>query len=74
MALVLVREIELNLNVTVPCHHPLFAWAFNHASWLMCRFLPNGGLTPYEVAFGREGQGHFVRFASVGLHRFEGHS
>ena len=47
-AMTLIYHLELQLRMSFPVTHPLFSWSFVHACWLLNRFVPKGGATPFE--------------------------
>ena len=65
----LVEQVERSLGVTdkllFTAHHPLYAWAVIHASWLHCRFAVSNGETPYERCTGKEYHGKICLFAET---------
>ena len=62
-AMTLIYHLELQLRMSFPVTHPLFSWCFVHACWLLNRFVPKGGATPFEAVCGREYDGRIACFA-----------
>ena len=48
-ASVLLRALTGKIGFEVKPQHPLFAWAFVHAGWVLTRFSVKAGVTPYEL-------------------------
>ena len=59
----LIYHLELQLRMSFPVTHPLFSWCFVRACWLLNRFVPKGGTTPFEAVCGREYDGRIACFA-----------
>ena len=51
-AAVFLHALTAKIGFDVKPQHPLFAWAFVHASWTLTRFSVRAGTTPYEVVAG----------------------
>ena len=62
----LLSMYEAEAKVKVGTSHPLHAWSFRHASWILNRYvLRPGGLTPYEIVHGRPYSGKVIPFGEV---------
>ena len=62
MAGVLLRQLSTNIGHEVPANHPLFAWAFRHAGWLIDRFIAKANTTAYEVVRGHSYRGKLCQY------------
>ena len=51
-ASVYLHALTSKIGFDVKPQHPLFAWAFVHASWTLTRFAVKAGMTPFEVIAG----------------------
>ena len=51
-ASVYLHALTSKIGFDVKPQHPLFAWAFVHASWTLTRFSVRAGTTPFEVVSG----------------------
>ena len=51
-AMVLLQSVEEKIGHRVPVNHPLCSWSFKHAAWLLNRYCPRQGITPYEFVHG----------------------
>ena len=51
-ASVFLHALTAKIGFEVQPQHPLFAWAFVHASWTLTRFSVKAGMTPFEVIAG----------------------
>ena len=51
-ASVFLHALTSKIGFDVQPQHPLFAWAFVHASWTLTRFAVRAGMTPFEVVAG----------------------
>ena len=56
--------VELTWNVKVTVNVPIFPWMPPHASWLLSRFQPWHGKTPYEAVRGKIFAGGTCPFSS----------
>ena len=48
MAGILLEDYEDKVKTHVATGHPLHSWSFRHAAWLLNRFNPQQGMTPFE--------------------------
>ena len=62
MAGVLLRQLSTNIGHEVPANHPLFAWAFRHAGWLIDRFVTKANTTAYEFFRGHAYRGKLCQY------------
>ena len=44
-----LHALRAKIGFEVKSQHPLFDWAFVHASWTLTRFSARAGTTSYEV-------------------------
>ena len=51
-ASVFLHQLSQNIGFEVPAQHPIFAWAFCHAAWIISRYTVTSGVTPYELVAG----------------------
>ena len=51
-ASVYLHALTSKIGFDVKPQHPLFAWAFVHASWTLTRFAVKAGMTPFGVIAG----------------------
>ena len=56
--------VELIWNVKATVNVPIFPWTPPHASWLLARFQPWQGKTPYEAVRGKIYAGGTFPFSS----------
>ena len=50
----LMHSLQCKLGgVVISSNHALWTWSMRHAAWLLNRFNPHQGLTPYEVVYGK---------------------
>ena len=63
MAGVLLQQLSLNIGHEVPANHPLFSWSFQHAAWILDRFITKAGTTPYELIRGHAYRGKLCQYA-----------
>ena len=63
-ALTLLKGTEENAGILIAHTHPIFSWAFRHASWILNRYHRRSGtgMTPYEWISGRPFQGQLAEF------------
>ena len=63
-ALTLLKGTEENAGILIAHTHPIFSWAFRHASWILNRYHRHSGtgMTPYEWISGRPFQGQLAEF------------
>ena len=48
-------EARLRLSKPLPSSHPIVAWMFSHAAWLLSKYAVNAeGRTPWGLLHGRE--------------------
>ena len=59
---VLIQQLEMNIGHEIPAKHPLFSWAFCHASWLIDRFVSKANVTAYELIRGHSYRGKLCQF------------
>ena len=58
----LVHHAEQKCLVKLEPQHPLVAWSYLHAAWLLNRFHQCGQCTAFEAAFGRKYNGKITTF------------
>ena len=63
MAGVLLQQLSSNIGHEVPANHPLFSWSFQHAAWILDRFITKAGTTPYELIRGHAYRGKLCQYA-----------
>ena len=63
-ALTLLKGTEEHAGILIAHTHPIFSWAFRHASWILNRYHRHSGtgMTPYEWISGRPFQGQLAEF------------
>lgn len=44
-----MRNVQKNLGIVIPSTHGLWTWALRHSAWLLNRFSPVRGATPFEL-------------------------
>ena len=59
---VLIQQLQMNIGHEIPAKHPLFAWAFCHASWIIDRFVTKANVTAYELIRGHSYRGKLCQF------------
>ena len=59
---VLIQQLRMNIGHEIPAKHPLFSWAFCHASWLIDRFEAKANVTAYELIRGHSYRGKLCQF------------
>ncbi len=62
MAGVLLQQLSLNIGHEIPASHPLFAWAFQHAGWLIDRLVTKANTTAYELIRGHSYRGKLCQY------------
>ena len=62
MAGVLLQQLSMNIGHEVPANHPLFSWSFQHAGWILDRFITKAGTTPYELIRGHAWRGKLCQY------------
>ena len=62
MANTLLDMVRQRTGLVLGSSHPIFAWAFGHAAWLLNRYRVTGNLTSYERACGARYSGRIVPF------------
>ena len=58
---VLLQQLSMNIGHEVPANHPLFAWAFQHAGWLIDRYITKANVTAYELIRGHAYRGRLCQ-------------
>ena len=59
---VLLQQLSMNIGHEVPVNHPLFAWAFQHAGWLIDRYVTKANVTAYELIRGHAYRGRLCQY------------
>ncbi len=62
MAGVFLRQLSMNIGHEIPANHPLFSWAFQHAGWLIDRFITKANTTAYELIRGHSYRGKLCQY------------
>eukprot|EP00435_Cladocopium_sp_Y103_P012149 s5547_g3.t1 len=59
----LMHSLQLKLGgVVISSNHALWTWSMRHAAWLLNRFNPHQGLTPFEVVYGKPYDGQICEY------------
>ena len=54
--------LQSKLGIKIGSDHALWTWAARHASWVLNRFQPVKGATPYELVCGKSYKGLFAEY------------
>ena len=63
-ASVLLNQLSSNLGHEVPVRHPLFAWSFSHAAWILDRFSLKANTSAYRLVRGHDYRGKLCEFGA----------
>ena len=56
-------ECRLRRDKPFPCSHPIVAWLFEHAAWILSKIVVNhDGRTPWGLLHGREARERMAEF------------
>ena len=56
-----IDGVQSRLGIKIGSDHALWTWATRHASWVLNRFQPVKGATPYELVYGTSYKGLLAR-------------
>ena len=62
MAGVLLQQLSMNIGHEIPANHPWFSWAFQHAGWLIDRFVTKANATACELIRGHSYRGKLCQY------------
>ena len=58
----LMHYMSEQVGVDFSSNSPWWSWALRHAAWLINRFSPTKGMSPFEIVHGKEFTGKLCRF------------
>lgn len=59
----LMEQLQSNIKMKIGTSNPFWSWSAGHAAWLLNRYKPVRGATPYELVHGRPYRGVLAAFA-----------
>ena len=63
----LMEQLQSNIKIMIGTSNPLWSWGARHAAWLLNRYRPVRGATPYELVHGRPYRGVLAAFWRANL-------
>ena len=63
----LMHYMSAQVGIDFSFHSPWWSWARRHASWLLNRFGPAKGMSPYEIINGKKYTGKVCRLENLFL-------
>jgi hypothetical protein len=55
-------QLQIKLGLKIGTSNPLWSWAASHSSWLLNRYRPVRGATPFELVHGKVYPGSLALF------------
>ena len=63
LACSLMHNVQKRLSTILSSEHGLWTWAMRHAAWLLNRFCPVQGSTPFELVYNKQYRGKLCEFS-----------